>query len=216
MNSGQQSVNISVEWQVSPGLTDYAEAVADQEARAAAIAAGAAPERVWLLEHPPLYTAGTSARPEDLVMPGRFPVFASARGGQYTYHGPGQRVVYVQMDLSRRNKDIRGFVCTLERWIISALAEFGVAGERRSGRVGVWVMRPDGREAKIAALGIRVRKWVTLHGLSINVSPSLEHFSGIVPCGLPDFAVTSLADLGINAAMEDVDAALYKHAVTLF
>jgi lipoyl(octanoyl) transferase len=212
MQLGQESVNRPIEWQVSPGLTDYPQAVADQETRAAAIAAGTAAERIWLLEHPPLYTAGTSANPQDLVMPDRFPVHESARGGQYTYHGPGQRVGYVQLDLARRGKDVRRFVCALENWIIATLADFNVRGERRAGRVGVWVVRADGREAKIAALGVRVRKWVTLHGISINVAPNLDHFGGIVPCGLPDYGVTSLADLGIIASLAEVDKSLARHA----
>jgi lipoyl(octanoyl) transferase len=214
MQLGQESVNRRVEWQVSPGLTDYAQAVADQEARAAAIAAGEAPERIWLLEHPPLYTAGTSANPRDLVLPDQFPVHQSARGGQYTYHGPGQRVGYVQLDLSRRDKDIRRFVCALENWIIAALADFGVRGARRAGRVGAWVVRADGSEAKVAALGVRVRKWVTLHGISINVAPNLDHFGGIIACGLPDYGVTSLADLGIDATLAEVDKSLQFHAPT--
>jgi lipoyl(octanoyl) transferase len=201
-----------IEWQVSAGLTDYAEAAADQEARATAIADGLASERLWLLEHPPLYTAGTSAQRQDLVDADRFPVFQSSRGGQYTYHGPGQRIAYVQLDLSKREKDIRKYVCSLENWIIAVLAEFGVKGERRTGRVGVWVVRSDGSEAKIAALGVRVRRWVTMHGVSINLCPDLANFSGIVPCGLPDFAVTSLADLGFAISMAEVDDSLRKMA----
>jgi lipoyl(octanoyl) transferase len=212
MHHGQKSVNRSVDWQTTPGLTDYAAAVADQEDRAAAIAAGQAPERIWLLEHPPLYTAGTSAQSHDLLIHDRFPVYQSSRGGQYTYHGPGQRVGYVQLDLSERDKDIRRFVCNLENWIIATLADFDVRGERRSGRVGVWVVRADGSEAKIAALGVRVRKWVTMHGISINVAPDLTHFGGIVPCGLPDYGVTSLADLGRAAQFADVDESLKRHA----
>jgi lipoyl(octanoyl) transferase len=203
-----------VEWQISPGLTNYDAAVANQEARAAAIADGQAPERIWLLEHPPLYTAGTSAKPQDLMEPERFPVFQSSRGGQYTYHGPGQRVAYVQLDLSKRDKDMRAFVCALENWIIATLADFGVRGERRSGRIGVWVVRRDGSEAKIAALGVRVRKWVTMHGISINVMPDLTHFTGIVPCGLPEFAVTSLADMGFHTSLAEVDRVLRHHAPT--
>jgi lipoyl(octanoyl) transferase len=201
-----------VEWQISPGLTDYAAAVAEQEARAAAIADGLAAERLWLLEHPPLYTAGTSAQLQDLMDPKRFPVFQSSRGGQYTYHGPGQRIAYVQLDLSKREKDIRKFVCSLENWIIAVLAGFGVKGERRAGRVGVWVVRADGSEAKIAALGVRVRRWVTMHGVSINLCPNLAHFSAIVPCGLPGFAITSLADLGLAISMAEVDDMLRKTA----
>jgi lipoyl(octanoyl) transferase len=204
-----------VEWQISPDLTDYDAAVADQETRAAAIADGLALERVWLLEHPPLYTAGTSAQRQDLVDPNRFPVFQSSRGGQYTYHGPGQRIAYVQIDLRKREKDIRKFVCSLENWIIAALAGFGVKGERRLGRVGVWVIRADGSEAKIAALGVRVRRWVTMHGVSINLCPDLQNFSGIVPCGLTDFGITSLADLGLTISMAEVDEMLKKMASPL-
>jgi lipoyl(octanoyl) transferase len=201
-----------VEWQISHGLTDYAVAVADQERRATAIADKLAAERLWLLEHPPLYTAGTSAQAQDLVDKNRFPVFQSSRGGQYTYHGPGQRIAYVQLDLSERERDIRKFVYALENWIIAVLANFGVIGERRAGRVGVWVVRADGSEAKIAALGVRVRRWVTMHGVSINLSPDLSNFSGIVPCGLPNFAVTSLADLGLAITMAEVDESLKKTA----
>ncbi|EAR49991.1 lipoyltransferase [Oceanicola granulosus HTCC2516] len=207
-----------VEWIVSPGLTGYETAVAEMEARAAAIRAGTADEAVWLLEHPPLYTAGTSADPVDLVDPGRFPVHASQRGGQYTYHGPGQRVAYVMLDVARRGRDVRAFVASLEAWIIATLAEFNVTGERRAGRVGVWVVRedkplgPDGAppEDKIAALGIRLRKWVSFHGISINVDPDLEHFSGIVPCGIRQHGVTSLVDLGLPVTMADVDVALRR------
>jgi lipoyl(octanoyl) transferase len=186
------------------------------EARVAAIRAGAAPECIWLVEHPPLYTAGTSAREVDLIAPDRFPVFATQRGGQYTYHGPGQRVVYVMLDLEARGRDIRRFVEMLEHWVIATLAEFNVTGEIRPGRVGVWVARPekpalpDGspREDKIAAIGIRLRKWVSFHGLSINVEPDLSHFSGIVPCGITGHGVTSLVDLGLPVTMADLDMAL--------
>lgn len=198
-------------WEVASALVPYPEALADMESRAAAIAVGAAEERVWLLEHPPLYTAGTSAKPADLLSPDRFPVFAAGRGGQYTYHGPGQRVAYVQLDLSRRGKDIRCYVSALEQWIIRSLADFGVAGEVRTGRVGVWVAGPDGQENKIAALGVRVRKWVTLHGISINVSPDLSHFSGIIPCGIRQQGVTSMASLGASGTMADLDASLMRH-----
>jgi lipoyl(octanoyl) transferase len=204
--------NLAVEWHVSHGLIDYNEAVANQEARAAAIAAGLACQRIWLLEHPPLYTAGTSAQQQDLLDSERFPVFQSARGGQYTYHGPGQRIVYVQLNLQHYNKDVRWFVSALEAWIIAVLAEFNVRGERRLGRVGVWVVRPDGQDAKIAALGVRIRKWITLHGFSINICPNLDHFSSIVACGLPNFPVTSLADLGLSVCMADVDDALRRLA----
>ncbi|MCR8723072.1 lipoyl(octanoyl) transferase LipB [Frigidibacter sp. ROC022] len=205
-----------MEWRISPGLTDYEEAVELMENRAAAIAAGQAGELVWLVEHPPLYTAGASARPTDLTQPDRFPVYKSRRGGQYTYHGPGQRVAYAMLDLNRRGRDVRAFVNRMETWVIATLAEFGVVGERRAGRVGVWVQRPerpplpDGSPAedKIAAIGIRLKKWVSLHGLSINVEPDLEHFSGIVPCGIRDYGVTSLVDLGLPVTMDDLDLAL--------
>jgi lipoyl(octanoyl) transferase len=185
------------------------------EAEVLAIAEGAAPERVWLLEHPPLYTAGTSAKESDLVDASRFPVFKTGRGGQYTYHGPGQRVAYVMLDLKKRGSDVRAFVAMLEEWIIATLAEFGVEGERREDRVGVWVRRGSG-EAKIAAIGIRVRRWVTYHGISLNVSPDLSHFDGIVPCGVREHGVTSLADLGIPASMDDVDAALARRFEIIF
>jgi lipoyl(octanoyl) transferase len=189
------------------------------EARVAAIAAGEAPEQVWLLEHPPLYTAGTSARAADLVDAGRFPVHAAGRGGQYTYHGPGQRICYVMLDLDHRGRDVRAFVARLERWTIDTLAHFGVAGEVRPGRVGVWVARPDkgaGTEDKIAAIGIRVRRWVSFHGLALNVAPDLSHYAGIVPCGIRDQGVTSLADLGITAGMAQVDAALSREFTAVF
>ena len=205
-----------VEWTHLPGLSPYAETLAAMEARAAAIAAGDAPEAVWLLEHPPLYTAGTSAKVADLTDPDRFPVFQTGRGGQYTYHGPGQRVAYVMMDLNRRTPDVRCFVRAMENWVIAALAEFNVRGEIRQGRVGVWVARPDKprqadgsmAEDKIAAIGVKLRKWVSFHGLSINVEPDLGHFSGIVPCGIRDHGVTSLVDLGLPVTLADVDAAL--------
>ena len=181
------------------------------EQRVAAIRAGMAEECVWLLEHPPLYTAGTSAAPSDLLDPDRFPVFSTGRGGQYTYHGPGQRICYVMLDLTVRKKDVRAYVCALEDWIIASLASFGVTGERRDGRVGVWVSRPDrgpGCEDKIAAVGVRVRRWVTFHGISLNVDPELEHYSGIVPCGVTGHGVTSLADLGVSVSMDEVDRVL--------
>lgn len=199
------------EWRVSDTPVPYEVAVAEMEARAAAIAEGGARELVWLLEHPPLYTAGTSADEKDLLTPERFPVFRTGRGGQYTYHGPGQRVAYVMLDLKRRNPDVRAFVGDLERWLIATLARFNVKGELREGRVGVWVRRPDkgaGREDKIAAIGVRIRKWVTFHGVSLNVDPDLDHFSGIVPCGISQHGVTSLADLGQHAGMAEVDMAL--------
>ena len=200
-----------VEWRVTDGLTPYEDAVTFMEARAAAIAAGEAGELVWLVEHPALYTAGTSASPQDLVMPERFPVFRTGRGGQYTYHGPGQRVAYVMLDLNRRGQDVRAFVAGLEAWLIATLDQFNVRGERREDRVGVWVRRPEkaaGTEDKIAAIGIRVRKWVTFHGISLNVEPDLEHFSGIVPCGVSQHGVTSLVDLGLPVTMNDADVAL--------
>jgi lipoyl(octanoyl) transferase len=214
-----------VEWITSHGLKPYADAVRLMEARATAIAEGRAGEAIWLLEHPPLYTAGTSARTEDLTDPHRFPVHRTRRGGQYTYHGPGQRVVYVMLDVGARGRDVRRFVQQLEHWVIATLAEFNVTGEIRAGRVGVWVTRPDKpprpdgtpAEDKIAAIGIRLRKWVSFHGIAINVEPDLEHFSGIVPCGIADHGVTSLVDLGLPATMGDLDMALKKtfaHNVT--
>lgn len=213
-----------VEWTVSPGLTPWPEALAAMETRAAAIRAGTAPEAIWLVEHPPLYTAGTSARPEDLVEPDRFPVFAAGRGGQYTYHGPGQRVVYVMLDLDRRGRDVRAFVASLEAWVIDTLADFGVRGEVRPGRVGVWVTRPerapgpDGspREDKIAAIGIKLRRWVSFHGLAVNVEPDLSHYAGIIPCGIRAHGVTSLVDLGIPVSMTDLDVALHHHFTRKF
>jgi lipoyl(octanoyl) transferase len=209
-----------VEWRVSDAPVPYDVALAEMDARAAAIAAGKAAELVWLLEHPALYTAGTSARPEQLIE-ARFPVHHVGRGGQFTYHGPGQRVAYVMLDLNRRKPDVRAFVATLEEWLIRTLARFGVKGERRTDRIGVWVARPDrgaGREDKIAALGIRVKKWVTLHGVSLNVDPDLSHYAGILPCGIGDekFRVTSLVDLGVNATLADVDAALKTTFAELF
>lgn len=195
------------DWRIEPGLTDYPSAVAAMEARAEAIRAGTAKELVWLVEHPPIYTAGTSAAPQDLVMPDRFPVFHTGRGGQYTYHGPGQRVGYVMLDLAARGRDVRCFVDSLENWVIETLATFGLSAFQAKGRVGVWVRTPEG-EAKIAALGVRVRRWVSFHGFAINVAPDLSHFTGIVPCGLADYAVTSLEALGAAASMADVDGAL--------
>lgn len=207
----------AVEWSASSLPVAYADAVAAMEARAEAIAHGQAAEHVWLLEHPPLYTAGTSARPADLTRP-RFPVIPTGRGGQHTYHGPGQRVVYVMLDLKRRRPDVRAFVEALEQWLIVTLGRFNVRGDRREGRVGVWVARPDKRPApdgrpaedKIAAIGVRLRRWISFHGVSLNVEPDLTHFSGIVPCGIaePHLGVTSLVDLGIPATMADADIAL--------
>ena len=207
-----------VEWRISKGLTPYQEALAWMEARVAAIITGEAAECVWLLEHPALYTAGTSARVEDLVDPDRFPVFKVGRGGEYTYHGPGQRVAYVMLDLNRRGRDVRRFVAALESWVIGTLGEFQVRGERRPGRVGVWVQRPgkaplvngSPAEDKIAAIGVRLRRWVSFHGVSINVDPDLDHYSGIVPCGIADHGVTSLVDLGLPVGIADLDIALRR------
>lgn len=209
----EAAADAPIGWAVSPGLTAYAPAVAAMEARAAAIAAGEADEIVWLLEHPPLYTAGVSAKESDLLAPERFPVFRTGRGGQFTYHGPGQRVVYLMLDLRKRGRDVTRFVADLERWLIGALERFNVIGEVRDGRVGVWVTRKGpgwAREDKIAAIGVRLRKWVSFHGVAFNVEPELEHFSGITPCGIsgPQFGVTSLVDLGLPVTMDDADAAL--------
>ena len=195
------------EWRVSPGLTPYADALAAMERRAAAVAAGEARELVWLLEHPPVYTAGTNADPADLV-DARFPVVPAGRGGKYTYHGPGQRVGYLMLDLNARGRDVRRFVHAVEDWVIAALAGLGVEAFRAPGRVGIWTLAADGREAKVGAIGVRVRRWVTLHGFSVNVAPDLSHFGGIVPCGLPDHPVTSLAALGRQTDMATFDAAL--------
>lgn len=208
-----------VEWITSNGLTDYDMAVSEMETRAAGIAAGTMGEAIWLVEHPPLYTAGTSAKPDDLTDPDRFAVYTSKRGGQYTYHGPGQRVAYAMLDVGKRGRDVRQFVRQLEDWVITTLDQFNVKGERRKGRVGVWVVRddkplnPDGtpHEDKIAAIGVRLRKWVSFHGISINVEPDLEHYSGIIPCGITQHGVTSLVDLGLPVTMNDVDVAL-KHS----
>ena len=194
-------------WLQSPGLTDYAPALSDMEERAAAIHARTAEERIWLLEHPPLYTAGTSADPAELLDP-RFPVYDAGRGGRYTYHGPGQRVGYVQLNLADRGRDVRAYVAALEGWVIDALAALGVAARRAEGRIGIWTDDPNGREAKIGAIGVRVRRWVTLHGFSLNVNPDLAHFGGIVPCGIAEFPVTSLAALGKGVGFAEVDAAL--------
>ncbi|MBB4286740.1 lipoyl(octanoyl) transferase LipB [Roseospira goensis] len=197
-----------LDWRVSEQPVSYPDALDAMEARAAAILAGTAPDLVWLLEHPPLYTAGTSARLEDLVAPERFPVYQAGRGGQYTYHGPGQRVAYVLLDLTTRGRDVRCHVHRLEEWMIRALARFGVSGERRDGRVGIWVDRGGGREDKIAAIGVRVRRWVTYHGVALNVNPDLGHYTGIVPCGVRDHGVTSLWDLGVTPAPPEVDVVL--------
>ena len=205
-----------VDWLISDGLIAYPDAIEAMENRVAGIIAGELDEQVWLLEHPPLYTAGTSANEADLLDHTRFPVYEARRGGEYTYHGPGQRVAYAMLDLNSREKDVRKYVNLLEEWTIQTLAQFGVKGERREGRVGVWVVRPDRpplpdgspAEDKIAAIGVRIRRWVTFHGISINVEPDLEHFNGIVPCGISDYGVTSLVDLGIPVTMNDVDIAL--------
>ncbi|HEY6520895.1 MAG TPA: lipoyl(octanoyl) transferase LipB [Roseiarcus sp.] len=214
-----------VEWVITPRLTPYADALAEMESRAEAIARGAAPERVWLLEHPPLYTAGTSAKESDLV-DARFPVHRAGRGGQFTYHGPGQRVAYVMLDLKRRRPDVRAYVAALEHWLIETLKAFDVAGETREARVGVWVSRPDKppsplgepAEDKIGAIGVRVRRWTTLHGVALNVDPDLTHFSGIVPCGVAEahYGVTSLADLGRPATMAQADVGLRAAFETMF
>jgi len=198
---------VKPEWKLSDAPVPYPEALAHMEARAEAIAAGTAGEQVWLLEHPPVYTAGTSANDADLLE-ARFPVYHTGRGGQFTYHGPGQRVGYVMLNLKQRKPDVRAFVFDLEQWLIETLALFNVKGERREGRVGIWVDRGNGREDKIAAIGVRIRRWVTFHGVSLNVEPDLSHFSGIVPCGVSQHGVTSLADLGILVTMADVDVAL--------
>ncbi|MEP1201128.1 lipoyl(octanoyl) transferase LipB [Tateyamaria sp.] len=213
-----------VEWITTEGLTDYRQAEAWMEARATAIAAGEADECIWLLEHPPLYTAGTSAKAEDLTDPDRFDVFETRRGGQYTYHGPGQRVAYTLLDVGKRGQDVRAFVHQLESWVIATLDTFNVRGEIRQGRVGVWVERPEKpplpngspAEDKIAAIGIRLRKWVSFHGLSINVEPDLSHFDGIVPCGIADHGVTSLVDLGLPVTMDDMDVALKQQFTQIF
>ena len=213
-----------VEWITHEGLLPYDEAVSFMEARADAIACGEAGECIWLVEHPPLYTAGTSAKPADLTDPERFPVYTSKRGGQYTYHGPGQRVAYVMLDVGKRGHDVRKFVQQLEEWVIATLAEFNLTGEIREGRVGVWITRPDKpltasgapAEDKIAAIGIRLRKWVSFHGISINVEPDLDHFSGIVPCGITEYGVTSLVDLGLPVTMTDVDVALKRSFDAVF
>jgi lipoyl(octanoyl) transferase len=209
----------SVSFEREPGLVAYPEAVARMESLVAAIAEGKAPETLWFLEHPPLYTAGTSARDEDLIEPRRFPVYRTGRGGQFTYHGPGQRVVYVMLDLSRRGRDLRAFVRSLEQWLIDSLAEFGVKGERRGDRVGVWVARPNAEgelEDKIAAIGIRIRRWVSFHGVSLNVDPDLSHYGGIIACGVARHGITSLHALGCRASMDEVDAALQRNFQKVF
>jgi len=204
-----------VDWNIAPAPVAYEAAVAAMETRVAAIRAGTAGEQVWLVEHPPLYTAGTGAQAADLL-DARFPVHRTGRGGQFTYHGPGQRVAYVMLDLRRRGPDVRAFVCALEDWIIATLKGFGVEGERRDGRVGVWVRRPGRTEAKIAAVGVRVRHWITYHGIALNLRPDLTHYAGIVPCGIRDAGVTSLHDLGVDVLMDEVDAALRHTFSTVF
>ncbi len=223
LNTGrsfQRQDDIPVEWKVSPGRVPYLDAVAAMEARAEAIAEGRASELVWLLEHPPLYTGGVSAKAGDLLAPDRFPVFQSGRGGQYTYHGPGQRVAYVMLDLRARERDVRAFVAALEAWLIGALARFNVEGQIRQDRVGVWVEREAPgrlpREDKIAAIGVKLRKWVSFHGVSLNVEPDLSHFDGIVPCGVTQHGVTSLVDLGLPVSMDEADAALRAAFVDIF
>lgn len=204
------AMNGEIEWRVSEGLVPYAEALAEMEERAAAVRAGKASELVWLLEHPPLFTAGTSADPAELTNPMGFPVFEAGRGGRYTYHGPGQRVGYLVLDLEKRGKDIRCFVHALEGWIIATLADLGVEARREPGRIGIWTGRGSS-EAKIGAIGVRVRRWVTMHGFAINVAPDLSHFGGIVPCGISEYGVTSLAELGVNPDMEQVNSALKRN-----
>ena len=213
-----------VQWEISDSEVDYDTALEKMDNHVGKMISGEAGEKIWLLEHPPLYTAGTSADKKDLVEPNRFPIFETKRGGQYTYHGPSQRVVYVMLDLNKRGKDIKKFVKNLEAWIIHTLAEFNVVGQSRSGRVGIWVERPDKprsnggllKEEKIAAIGVRLRKWITLHGLSINVDPDLSHFQGIVPCGIKEYGVTSLVDLGLLVSMTDLDNALRKSFSKVF
>jgi len=212
------------DWRISPDLVPYPEALTQMDTHVAAMLAGKASEQIWLLEHPPLYTAGTSAKPEDLLTPDRFDVFKTPRGGQYTYHGPGQRIAYTMLDLNTRGRDIRAFVSLTEAWVISTLAEFGIRGETRKGRVGVWVTRPDlpplpdgtPREDKIAAIGLRLRKWISYHGISINVEPDLSHYDGIVPCGISNHGVTSLVDLGVPITLSDFDIALKERFTATF
>ncbi|MGM0560154.1 MAG: lipoyl(octanoyl) transferase LipB [Pseudomonadota bacterium] len=204
------------EWRLSTSAVDYPDALEAMEQRAAEIAADQAREAVWLLEHPPLYTAGTSADPSDLLNP-VFPVFETGRGGQYTYHGPGQRVAYVMLNLKKRHPDVRHYVHSLEDWLIAALQEFNLRGERREGRVGIWIVdEKSGQEKKIAAIGVRVRRWVTFHGISLNLEPDLSHFQGIVPCGIREHGVTSLVDQGLPVTFDDLDAALYRSFLTTF
>jgi lipoyl(octanoyl) transferase len=206
----------AIEWRTSPSLVPYPEALALMEERVTAIREGRAPELVWLLEHPPLYTAGTSADPKELLEPERFPVYAAGRGGRYTYHGPGQRIAYLMLDLKRRGPDVRRYVERIEELVIRTLGRFGVHGERRAGRIGIWVVLPDGSEAKIGAIGVRVRRWVSYHGVAINLCPDLGHFQGIVPCGISEYGVTSLHALGVAASFADLDAALRASFAEVF
>lgn len=205
-----------VEWRIAEAPVAYPEAVAFMESRVEAIAAGKASELVWLVEHPPLYTGGTSSRPADLLTPDRFPVYPTGRGGQYTYHGPGQRIAYAMLDLNRRTQDLRLYVATIEEWMIRTLATFGVEAARRQDRIGIWIDRGARGEDKIAAIGVRIRRWVTFHGVALNVSPELEHYSGVVPCGIHGYGVTSLADLGLKVSMTEVDAVLRREFEALF
>ncbi|WP_316861730.1 lipoyl(octanoyl) transferase LipB [uncultured Cohaesibacter sp.] len=219
MNTMQSRTNAAIEWLISDTPVPYPQAISFMEKRITQIAKGEAKECVWLLEHPPLYTAGTSANPKDLVAPDKFDVFTTGRGGQYTYHGPGQRIAYVMLDLSQRKQDIRLFVAALEKWIINSLAEHNIKGEHRDDRVGVWVPRPQKGpdvEDKIAAIGIRVRKWITFHGISLNIEPELEHYNGIIPCGIAQHGVTSFVDLGYPIAMSDVDITLRQEFEKIF
>ncbi|MAF49729.1 MAG: lipoyl(octanoyl) transferase LipB [Rhodospirillales bacterium] len=206
----------AVQWRNSDELVDYAEALAFMEQRVADIRSGTEPETIWLLEHPPLYTAGTSASEDELLDANRFPVYRVGRGGRFTYHGPGQRVAYVMLDLKQRGADVRGFVRNLEAWVIGTLERFGIEGERREGRVGIWVVGPGGREEKVAAIGVRIRRWVSFHGIAINVNPNLDHFHGIIPCGIPDYGVTSLHRLGVTASLAEVDTALRETFFSVF
>ena len=209
-------IDTATTWQLSEDRVSYPDALAAMETRVADIIAGDSPELVWLLEHPPLYTAGTSAQESDLITPNRFPVFKAGRGGQYTYHGPGQRVAYVMLDLRKRGRDVARFVRALEQWIIDTLAEFDIVAERRCGRVGVWVVHTDGREEKIAAIGVRLRRWVSFHGISINLNPDLSHFGGIVPCGISEHGIASFESLGKEVSLSQLDAALMTNFQCIF
>jgi lipoyl(octanoyl) transferase len=213
---GARTAEHPIEWRISNHPVAYPDALAAMEERVEAIRAGRATELCWLLEHPPLYTAGTSARAEDLLAPTRFPVFSAGRGGQYTYHGPGQRVAYLMLDLQRRGPDLRAYIWRLEEWVIRTLEQLNLRGQRRQGRVGIWLTKPDGTEAKIAAIGVRIRRWVTFHGIAINLDPDLEHFTGIVPCGIRGFGVTSFADLGLTTSMAELDSVLIDRFGAVF